>query len=271
MIDNNGNIVTKKELLKRINKSIKENIAILSILFPIIFAAISKAFKIWFVSCKLGYYQYYNIDINFMLEDNENSIYINILYFLMGIVYVLYTRFSLEMWRIRKNYLWKLLCFLFIPGTIIGIFIHNKISGLALLFTMFIGIVLNVGMIFGFGYMMSPPEINMKKKVVWRDKQWRLFGVIMILGSITFMYLYGYKINEKMAIEQNEYGIVIIEDEQYVVIDCNKDKLLLKRCKVKGQTLTITKNTCLISDNDNMIQYYIFDEIRMIWDDEIIK
>lgn len=102
-----------------------------------------------------------------------------------------------------------------------------------------------------------------KEKKIERlgDKEYRLLGIILIVETVIFWQ--GYHANYRRAVYQRRLGIVNINEEKYVVIDSNENKLILQKSEIDQTTLKIDKNIYLCIGNETLINFYTFDEVEI--------
>lgn len=280
MIDENGNVITTRELLKRVYCYIKENTAQIAIIIPILAALYAVVSDYYFYLNNLGYYKYFAIDDRLMLPYNKINLYKNIVWFAIVVLYWGYAIFTVRMFLLKRNYLGKFITALVIPFLMNIFFIFNGEINSELIIVSGIFILFHWLMIFALGYCMAisfnkeglekNKEVNKKKKANrkvktkrWGDKEYRLLGGILIVVGGMLLFLQGYSDGKMRAAEERRFGIVTIDEEEYVVIDANEDKLILQKCEVRKSDLLIDVDTYLSITNNKMIDFKYFNTVRL--------
>ena len=274
MIDKDGNIVTLKEQITKHYCFIKENTALVAIVISI-FAAVYKIISdYYFYLINYGYYKYFGIDDTLMLPYNKNSFYQSVGQIAIFIIYWVYAVLSVRTFKLKKQFFEKLLFFVMIPVILSIIWIYDEMITwpfTVIILTIIFLIIFQWAMIFSFGYCMI---LSFEKEKVeatkrkgskvnsWGDGNYMILGILLILIGFAMVFFSGYYNSYRKASEKRTFGIVVVNDERYAVIDANEEKLVLQQCEVCGTTLRIDKNTYLCTYNEILINYQTFDNVE---------
>lgn len=274
MIDKDGNIVTLKEQITKHYCFIKENTALIAIVISI-FAAVYKIISdYYFYLINYGYYKYFGIDDTLMLPYNKNSFYQSVGQIAIFIIYWVYAVLSVRTFKLKKQFFKKLLFFVMIPVILSIIWIYDEMNiwtFTVIILTISFLVIFQWAMIFSFGYCMilpfgkekvEPPKRKGSRVSSWGDENYMLLGILIILSCFTVAFYSGYDNSYRKAGEKRTFGIVVVNDERYAVIDANEEKLILQQCEICGSTLRIDKNTYLCTDNEILIYYQTFDNVE---------
>lgn len=165
MIDKDGNILPKEKKLKKLYLIIKENTAQIAITIPIVMAIYANVINLYSYILERGYYKYFGIDASFMLFDNKIKIYQLILDVALILLYWIYAIFAVEMFRLKRNIFWKIVCFVIIPIgiNIMGCSIYGLDISCTLIVVCIIFILFHWYLIFAWGYCMITPFPHKRK------------------------------------------------------------------------------------------------------------
>lgn len=276
MIDKNGIVSANKTPFEKISSVIKGNTPQLAIFIPILTAMQVAVLNYYFYMENWGYYNYFGIDERLMLPNAKTSLYQNITIITILALYWIYAIFSVRMFLLKGNYIGKIVC-LFILPFIFGVMLAKGYTDLfSIAVIVIFGILFNWLMILalGFCYVSSfhndivkrpkkhkPRKRNKKFKARWGNKEYGTLGLLLILLGCVALLTHGYFDSYLKAKNQRKFGIINVDDVQYVVIDSNIDKLVLQRCRVDSNILYFEKDTYYCIENNVLIQYETFGNV----------
>jgi len=278
MIDRNDNIIPQNTLFKRYYRFIKENTAQIAIILPIVVAIYGAVYDYYFYIVTCGYYKYFRIDDNLMLPCNRINLYQNIRQLALIGAYWGFSMFAVRMLKLKRNYLWKCLSWILIPLLLNSVIAYVWNLNVPLIVVSVMLLPAQWGMLFALGYCMvvpfhqetlsKPKRTNRKKKMIecWGDKEYKLLGILLILVACIMIFWQGYFTSYTTASEKRRFGIVEIDEEQYVVIDANGDKMILQKCEINQNVLKINYNTYLCVNNEMIINFETFDNVELTKD-----
>lgn len=283
MLDENAKIIYEKGKMNKFFLFVKENTAQIAIAIPVLATVYGIVLNYYFYIVNRGYYNYFGIDSQLMLPYNKNNLYQNIGGFVLVLLYWGYAILAVRIFVMRKNYKWKIVCFIIIPLVInIGMFYDGKIN-LSLLVasiefmpfqwimiaSLGIGITLNIYPEMFQKFLERLQKKKHKKRNVrrqWNNKDNIILGSVLILASCIIFFAQGYYDNKNLAESKTRFGIVKIENEEYAVIDENEDKLILQQCEIENQKIKINTNTYLCVSNGMIINFRKFETVELIKD-----
>lgn len=275
MIDKDGNIITLKKQIEKSYCFIKENTAQIAIVISIFAAIYKKISDYYFYIVNYGYYKYFGIDNILMLSYNKNNFYQNVGTIAIFFIYWGYSILSVRMLKLKGNYIKKFIFFVIIPLALSVMLVYNEtITGqfMATIMAICILIFLQWILIFSLGYclIMSFDKETLdiskqagKKKRGWGDSNYMLLGILLISICFAMVFYSGYYNSYRKASEKRTFGVVVINDGKYAVIDANEKKLVLQKCVINDSTLYINKNTYLCANNEVLICYETFDDVKV--------
>lgn len=114
-IDKDGNIIKKNTLIEKIFCFLKKNLAQIVTAFPILTALSAVIANYYSFIASYGYYRYFNIDANLMLPYNRINLYQNIARLSISGLYWAFAIFAVTMFKMKGNYLWKMISGILIP------------------------------------------------------------------------------------------------------------------------------------------------------------
>ena len=276
MIDKKGIVSVDETLFEKISSVIKGNTPQLAIFIPILTAMQVAVLNYYFYLESLGYYNYFGIDSKMMLPYDKMGFYDNITIVGVLIVYWIYAIFSVRMFLLKGNYMWKIVCLFLIPFFLSVILVKGYTGVFSIEEMVVFCMVFQWIMIFalGFCYVRSFHEDiiknsekqktrkkNKKFKARWGNKEYGMFGLLIVLICCVFALAHGYYDSFTKAEMQRKFGIINVDDVQYVVIDSNIDKLVLQRCRVDSNILYFEKDTYYCIENNVLIQYESFGNV----------
>lgn len=282
-------------------KWMRKNVALIAIILPLIISLCRVIVEFTYYLMERGYYSFFSIPPELMLPYNKSKIYQDIVILGIVFIYALYCFFTVRMLLKKGNYLWKIMSAVIIPVVISCIYAYvsvgySKFFFLAIGICMFFHIVMTWAIgycmprgIFGNRVVMRERDAEKEKEKRkekekekekekrrgkgkgkgkekdegWKSIDYKVPGVVMVTLGIAVLFFNAYITNRDKASEKCQFGIVCIEGEEYAVIDENEEKLILEKCQDKGSTLIIKKNTYLKIDNNVMICFKLFKEVKL--------
>lgn len=271
MIDKDGNIVTLKEQIKRYYSFLKENTAQITIVISILAAVYKNMSDYYFYIVNCGYYKYFGIDATLMLPYNKKNFYQSVGQIAILIIYWGYAIFTVRILRLKRNYFTKVFLLAVIPLICSIILSLDEATMLVFCFKIIIYMAFQYILIYIMGYyMVTISEKDIVKAANKKNNKMDglgetnyMIGGLLIMCICFAMVFYSVYYNSyRKAAEKRTFGIVVVDDERYAVIDANEEKLVLQQCEICGSTLRIDKNTYLCTDNEILIYYQTFDNVE---------
>lgn len=231
----------------------------------------------YFYFCNRGYYRCFGIDGSLMLPYNRTSIYQYMVRLAWGGVYWTYAILTVRIVSVKRRLGLKFFLLGIVPiiiNAIIGYCSYGTINNWLVLVACLLLVPIHWLLVFYLGYCILPSSYQKvvdiivekekrKNKERLGDKEYELLGIILIIGAISIIFLQGYYAGYRRAVDQRRFGIVGINEENYVVIDFNEDKLILQKCELVQGSLIIDKNTYICVGNELFISFQTFDEVRI--------
>lgn len=93
IVDKNGKVIAQESILKILFSFIKNNVACIGIIFPMIIGILAKFLDYYHYMGNRGYYAYFHIEPTLMLPYNKMNLYQNITLFVCSIVYWIFNYF----------------------------------------------------------------------------------------------------------------------------------------------------------------------------------
>lgn len=285
-MDKDKYIITRKEKINKILNFFKSYTAQIALVTPIIGLVLNSIMNTYLYIMDYGFCNYYNIDKENIIITGTYNIYYCIIMGTMAIFYFCYStlavRRSIKAKKIAIIFLWWFI-FPFIINVVISVLCFNKldmyvlVSGLILLPIQWV-------MIFSIGYCFAwpihrdilsqkskkeKPKMNFRKRCKkknfqkrWGDKDYQLFGLLLIIVALIFCGIFAYIMNYKEAEEKRIYGIVNIESNEYVLIRSSDNKIILQECKTEKEKLVIYTDTYLCLKKEGiLVKYYGFTDV----------
>lgn len=106
-------------------------------------------------------------------------------------------------------------------------------------------------------------KIGASEEKRWKNMDYTILGVVMVMVGISSLLFNAYSMNRNRASGKHQFGIVCVEGEQYAVVDGNEEKLILKKCQIKGKDLMIDLDSYLSIDNNVLINFKVFDNVKL--------
>ena len=175
-----------------------------------------------------------------MLPYNKINIYQSIGPIALFMVYWGYTIFTVRIFCLKGNYLWKFITLVIIPTGISVAIMYSWSSGLQLVLGFIFFIILIIIqwlLIFAFGFCLVLPyhetgklekkrgqsneeKDSEKRERKWGDIEYKLLGIIIILGGVIGLFYQAYDFNYKKARAERKFGVVQIEEDEYASYRC---------------------------------------------------
>ena len=276
MIDKETNNISKEMILKKVCLVAKENVALIAIAIPIVIAIFGYAVDWYFYLYNLGYYKCFGIDGSLMLPYNRTGIYHYLGQLAWGGLYWAYAILTVRITLSKRKTILKGILLVIVPTIVNVIIVYSSYRDIDLWLVIACLLLIPVHWLLAFylGYGILPSSYQKvldliverrKKRKIERlgDKEFRLLGIILIVGTVILIFWQGYHANYRRAVDQRRFGIVNINEEKYAVIDSNEKKLILQKCEIDQTTLKIDKNTYLCIGNETLINFYTFDEVEI--------
>lgn len=275
MVNQEHVIISPRERHRQYYNIVKDNTAQIAIALPIFGAvfAIIRNYYFYIISC--GYYTYFGINDEFMLPYSKSNIYQNIGQVVLVGMYWGYTIFATRMWKLKRNWFWKIIVSTIIPAAINIVILYDGCISFTEIIVSIIMIPVHWIMVFSLGYCMSIPnrqETGEKTKKTrqkrvkrkWGAAEYRVLGMLIIFCGVSILFWQGYQESNKKASAQKTYGICIVEEREYAIIDANEEKVVLQRCKVLDDTLVIDPQTYLCINKDALrITFKTFEIVKI--------
>lgn len=278
MVDKNGNIIPSNSLLKRSCSFIKENTAQMAIIIPILVAIYAAVSNYYLYIVNYGYYKYFKIDNSLMLPYNKVNLYQNITQLVLIGLYLELAMLAVRIFFIKRNYLEKFMAWIVLPLVINAIIVMISYSGsfnmILIIISSIIFLPIQWILMFIAGYAMmksfqeetldKPKKQKRNKEKHWSYNDYRRIGIIIIVVVCIGIFLQGCASGYRTASEKKRFGIVEINEEQYVVIDANENKMILQKCEIKEHILKINYNTYLCVKNERIINFETFHRVELV-------
>lgn len=274
MVDKNGKIIPSNSLLKRSCYFIKENTAQMAIIIPILVAIYAAVSNYYFYIVNCGYYQYFRIDNSLMLPYNKVNLYQNITQLVLIGAYLEFTMWAVRIFFIKRNYLWKFFVWIVLPLMLNLWIAYDSGFNIILIISSIILLPLQWMIMFVAGYCMmksfqqetsdKPKKQKQNTEKYWSYQDYRRLGILIIGVVCIGIFIQGYASGYRTASEKRRFGIVEINEEQYVVIDANEDKMILQKCEINEHILKINYNTYLCVKNEMIINFETFHSVELV-------
>lgn len=279
-MEDNRSTNKNKEILKRLCCIVKENIALISLVLPIILAIAVAIINYFFYMYNCGYYNYFKIESKWMLPLNKFNIYEYIQQMGLFLVYWAFTFLAARVFSLKGNWIWKFILFFIVPFGIncTILIIGGTDVSITLLIAGMIVIPVHWAMIYFWGNRMIKllkdedtwldkviirikKDLKKQKGEPWGDTEYNILSLIVILLGCIAVFAYCFWAGNRTASTQKRFGIINIDNESYAVIDVNDSKLILEACEIEDTTLKINKDTYLCIDNNMNIYFNTFETV----------
>lgn len=299
--DNNTKLIKSETFIMLIARFIKNNTPQIALLTPFVIALISSVGNFFIYLYKKGYYDYFNLDNNFIVFNRPTIIYELITAGITSLIYWVYSIFSLRMFY-KRNLFMKVVCFFIIPFSISFIFVcysskqvlfNNTVTLVAVIIMCTLFIFLQWPLIYIFGKGMAgainddvleqynkeklekknlkmqkkeknKKATNSKKNNKFKQTEKEIFATIIMLGAI-LLYIFGtHYFGYYYAKNEKQFDIVKIENSNYAVIATDGNQFILEFCDVSkdNKSVAIDTNTYMKVDCKNLtLHRYNFESV----------
>lgn len=262
---NNGENLNE---LKKWYKFFKDNLPQITALLSVFAIIVNFAVELFLYIYNRGFYDYYGVSDAFSLTMDRSTLNRFIILLAVSVIYVLYSVFAVRMWLIRKNYIWKFISWILIPflvGLLI-LYVNNTSFSIYIFFSTILFIPIQWIFMWCIGYWGMDSRIfddisgdkNVKKKndikifSKWRSIDYKLAASMIM---IFIFILEGFLLyNEQKTAAQNklEYGIVHNNDETYVFLGSDGEKIVLLKCDINQDEIVLYKGDFMIIGVDGV-------------------
>ena len=217
-----------------------------------------------------GYFSYFGMDDSYFLNTENNAVMFSVNCILIGVLISAYFYTAIKVFKSPGLIGWKISYCLVVPIIVETIFLiimggdfYTVNFWLWLLVLCILYIILFLLMVeHRLRKLLDLLTVNMcaksEKKAIIHPFICKILFILFVLFVMVCWFRH---IGYDFAMQKRNYGIVTIENETYVVIEKGASDMVLKKCEVNDNILTIYKSNYLKDKNDKEIIIRTFQNV----------